>query len=133
MRWLERILSPEKTTPLQGTPLTRRQKNYAAESGYAYEYFYDGFRDVAGVREHWFNVSGDRKQWFQTAVRVPDVAVRAWEIAHDRALAANERYAIAKMALFQAFDARETPDGLREPVLVEAGQVQELLGRLGIE
>jgi hypothetical protein len=133
MRWLDRILSPEKTVPLQGTPLTRRQKNYAAESGYAYEYFYDGFRDVAGVREHWFTVSGNRKHWFQTAVRVPESEVLAWESAHGRELAANERYAIAKMALFQAFDTRETPDALCEPVLVEAGQVQELLGRLGIE
>lgn len=135
MKWLRGLIArrtpPE--TPLRGVPAVRRQKNYMAMSGYAYEYFYDGFRDLAAWREHVFTVSGDRKTWFEVLVRVPPAGVETWEAAHGRALAGNERYAIAKMALFEAFDSRDNPPAMNAPVEVTAEQVEDLLGRLGLE
>lgn len=133
MRWLDRILNRRVSEPLRAVPAVRRQKNYAADSGYAYEYFYDGLRDSAGARLHFFTVSGDRKTWFQTSVSVPDEGLLAWQQAHGRPLADNERYAVAKMALFEAFDARQTPAAMRDPVVVAPGQVAELLTRLGVD
>lgn len=133
MSWLERILKRAEPAPLRGAPAVRRQKNYAAETGYAYEYFYEGMRDVEGGEQYCFAVSGDRKSWLQTAVTVPAAGVGAWESAHGRALAGNERYAIAKLALFAAFDARDCPAEMREPVCVTPGQVEEFLARLGVD
>lgn len=136
MKWLRGLISREKPAapvPLRGVPAIRRQKNYLAMSGYAYEYFYEGLRDLPERREHVFTVSGDRKTWFEVEVRVPDASVKAWQAAHGRALADNERYAIAKMALFEAFDTRENPQLMQAPVEVPAGQVEVLLGRLGVE
>ncbi len=110
--------------PLRGVPTVRRQKNYSAESGYAYEYFHEGWRPSAGAREYRFTVSGDRKTWFPLSVFVDEAAVRA--------LADNERYAVAKMALFAAFDERESPAVMRDPVRVTAARVAEMLSRLGL-
>lgn len=128
MSWLDRLRKPA----LRAVPATRRQKNYMAESGYAYEYFHEGMRETAAAREHVFTVSGDRKNWFQVTVLVPHKAMGAWEQAHGRVLEDNERYAIAKMALFEAFDERPAPADLGSVVRVTAGQVEALLGRLGI-
>ncbi|MBN9659013.1 MAG: hypothetical protein J0H49_12590 [Acidobacteria bacterium] len=136
MKWLRGLVKREKGSappPLRGVPAVRRQKNYLAMSGYAYEYFYEGMRDRSGLREHVFTVSGDRKTWFEVQVLVPASSVAAWETAHRRGLADNERYAIAKMALFEAFDTRETPLAMNAPVEVTAEQVEDLLGRLGFE
>ncbi|WP_321476757.1 hypothetical protein [uncultured Paludibaculum sp.] len=136
MKWLRGLVHREKPSgpaPLRGVPQIRRQKNYLAMSGYAYEYFYEGMREGFALREHVFTVSGDRKTWFEVLVLVPNSSVKTWEKAHGRPLADNERYAIAKMALFEAFDTRETPVEMRAPVDVGAEQVEDLLGRLGLE
>ena len=34
--------------PLRGRPKVRREKIYSADSGYVYQYFYEGFRLLAG-------------------------------------------------------------------------------------
>lgn len=121
---LFRKLFAKKAAPLRGVPVVRRQKNYLAASGYAYEYFHDGWRALGDEREYVFTVSGDRKTWWPLSVFVVEDAMRT--------LAENERYGVAKMALFSAFDERESPAAMREPVRVTAGQVEELLGRLGL-
>src|SRR5208337_1061233 len=51
-RWLDRVLGRPGRPALRGTPKVRRMKNYAALSGYAYEYFYEGYRDAGGRREY---------------------------------------------------------------------------------
>ena len=76
---------------------------------------------------HRFNVSPDRKNWFEVEVAVEDGAVSAWERANGRELNAAERYAVAKLALFAAFDERETPAAMREPVRVESARIAALL------
>jgi len=133
MAWWTKWFARRGPEPLRATPAVRRQKNYSAATGYAYEYFYEGFRDEGGCRSHHFTVSADRKNWFLLIVQVDDRAVAAWEEAHGRRLADNERYAIAKMALFEAFDERENPAAMRAPVHVDAADAARLLGRLGID
>ncbi|MBI5282453.1 MAG: hypothetical protein HY858_12280 [Candidatus Solibacter usitatus] len=122
-----------REAPLEGVPAARRQKNYASQSGYAYEYFHEGRRESGDGREYVFTASGDRKAWFTVSVVVPDASTGEWERLHGRPLQDNERFAVAKLALMEAFDLRETPQAMRAPVLVTPEQVEELLGRLGVE
>lgn len=133
MSWWEKLFRRREDAPLRGVPAVRRQKNYSAASGYAYEYFYEGFRDAGGCRCHLFTVSADRKTWFALEVAVEDRAVEAWAARHGRALADNERYAVAKMALFEAFDERPHPEAMRQPVRVGLEDAHRLLERLGVD
>lgn len=133
MKWLGRLLGRREPEPLRGAPAARRQKNYAAASGYAYEYFYEGYQEDGARRTHRFTVSADRKTWFEMAVIVEERAMQAWAERHGRALADNERYAVAKMALFEAFDERAGPGAVRAGVRVGTEDAERLLGRLGID
>jgi hypothetical protein len=110
-----------------------RMKNYSAMSGYAYEYVNQGYRDQAGAREHIFTASGDRKTWMNVVVRVEQKAIDSWERANGRDLSSSERYAVAKLALFRAFDERESPAAMKEPVVVGPDLIGELLASVGID
>ena len=44
----------------------------------------------------------------------------------------TERYAVAKMALFRAFDQREAPAAMSEEVRVDAADVESILATLDI-
>jgi hypothetical protein len=79
-----------------------------------------------------FNVSGDRKSSFPVSVFVGDEALQSWEHGHGRRLGSTERYAIAKMSLFQAFDQRPAPDAMNEEVHVQAVDVESILATLDI-
>ena len=124
-----------KALPLSGAPAVRRLKSYAAQSGYVYQYFYQGQRPYDGGEsgvEYVFTVSGDRKTFHTVSVLVEEGAVRAWEEAHARQLASTERYAISKMALFQAFDERATPELMRREVRVRAADMAAIVETLGL-
>jgi hypothetical protein len=73
-----------------------------------------------------FSVSADRKSWHDLGVVVSDGAIRAWEEAHARELTSAERHAIAKMALFQAFDERAAPALMKDPVRVRPADVEAI-------
>lgn len=133
MKWFERLLGRREPPPLRGVPAVRRQKNYSAATGYAYEYFFEGYLDEGGERRYLFTVSADRKTWFRLAVTVQERAMEAWARRHGRALADNERYAVAKMALFEAFDERARPEAMPTAVRVGEGEAERLLARLGID
>jgi len=132
MRWLSR-----KAQPLTGAPAVRRQKTYSGQSGYVYLYYYEGHRPYKRDREKGtefvFDVSADRKTSMPVSVLLSDTAVEDWESRHGRAVHASERYAIAKMALFQAFDERPNPDSMSADVKVRAADVEAILITLGIE
>lgn len=132
MTWWRKLFSQDTPEPLRAAPAVRRQKSYSAASGYVYEYFYEGFRQGDGCRRHVFTVSADRKDWFELHVIVEDTAIESWAERHGRQLAENERYAVAKMALFEAFDERPDPVTMRHPVLVDANHAERLLLKLGI-
>jgi hypothetical protein len=121
--------------PLSGAPAVRRQKTYSAQSGYVYQYFYEGHRPAVarGGTEYVFDVSSDRKTSAHVSVVVSDEALESWQRERGRKLSSSEQYAIAKMALFQAFDERENPDAVREAVHVDAGHVRAFLETLDID
>ena len=107
-----------------------RLKTYSARSGYVYQYRYQGSRPIqagpdSGV-EFVFSVSADRKSWHDLGVVVSDGAIRAWEEAHARELTSAERHAIAKMALFQAFDERPAPALMKDRVRVRPADVEAI-------
>ena len=115
----------------------RRQKTYSAQSGYVYQYYYEGHRSFGGGAEEGtefvFEVSADRKTSTPVSVFVADEAVFAWEQRHGRALATTERYATAKMALFQAFDERANPSLMKQDIRVRAADLEAILETLGID
>jgi hypothetical protein len=126
----------KKETPLTGAPPVRRLKTYSAQSGYVYQYCYEGQRPFRQSGEHGtefvFSLSADRKSWRPCKVLLPDAAAASWEAAHDRELSATERYAVAKMALFQALDDRETPELMRADILVRDADVETIVEALGL-
>lgn len=131
-----RSLFSHKKAKLTGAPPVRRVKTYSAASGYVYQYFYDGYRPhstqaESGV-EYVFRISPDRKNWHDTSVLVDDASVSGWETAHERTLSSTERYALAKLALFQAFDERPSPSQMQQDVIVRPSDVDAIIETLGL-
>jgi hypothetical protein len=130
-----RFFAP-KSVPLTGKPEVRRLKTYSAQSGYVYQYFYEGHRPLpAGSdsgTEFVFTVSADRKNWSPIPVLVSDRAVSDWELSHQRGLSSTERYAIAKMALFLAFDERTSPELMKQEIRVRTADVDAIIDTLGL-
>ena len=120
---------------LLGRPPIRREKAYAADSGYVYQYTYEGYRaamraDSIG-REYVFECTSDRAARFRLAVFAPDESFAAWERNTGRDLDVVERYAIVKMQLFAILDECEhiQHDG---EWLLTAGQVERHVAELDL-
>jgi hypothetical protein len=126
----------KKPAPLTGAPPLRRMKTYSAQSGYVYQYYYEGHRDYRAANdegvEFVFSISADAKTWSPASVLVSAAAVRTWEEAHARELSSTERYAIAKLSLFQAFDERPLPAQMKNEVRVRAADVQAIIETLDL-
>lgn len=109
-RWLRR--TPKKaafeTEPLKGAPVRARKKTYSAETGYVYEYVYKGFRILASGAEFVFQATRSAIP-VTFAILLRNEALHECETCIGRELSAAERYAIAKMALFAAFDEAADP------------------------
>ena len=130
-----RNLFSKKPVPLTGAPAVRRLKSYSAQSGYVYQYFYEGQRPFGGSEsgiEFVFTVSADRKTFQPVSVLVPDAALGAWQQTHGHTLSSTERYAVSKMALFQAFDERSGPNQMRGDVRVRNADVEHIIETLGL-
>ena len=125
----DRFRRRNRAAPLTGAPAAPREKTYSARSGYVYRYTYRGRR----LGEYEFEVAAGPKTSFPVSVVVSEEPVDAWEQARGRSLTATERYAIAKMALFQAFDERLRPAEMRHPVHVRAADLDAILESLGID
>jgi hypothetical protein len=126
--WLRRLVS--KPSPaLKGVPKVRREKTYSAETGFVYQYFYQGYRE--GRRgeddgyEHLFSVSSDRASRFTLRVFLSRRVLGEWEQANDRKLIPTEQYALVKLSLFRAFDERADFSQENADVLVSPEQVEE--------
>jgi len=133
--WLHRLRA-KKAAPLTGAPETRRLKSYSSASGYVYQYFYEGCRARGAgepATEYVFSVSSDRKTYFCVSVSETAAAIDSWQRDHARALSATEQYAVAKMALVQAFDEREKPEWLRQPIEVRRADLDLIVETLGLE
>ena len=131
-----RSLFSRKKRELAGIPAVRRMKTYSSSSGYVYQYFYEGHRSYTAASErgveYVFSVSPDRKNWHDTSVFLADEAVSGWETAHQRTLSSTERYAVTKLALFQAFDDRTEPAQMKEPVRIRLADVDGIIETLGL-
>jgi hypothetical protein len=110
-------------------------KTYSAQSGYVYQYYYEGRRDLPdadpGV-EFVFSISADRKTWKSISVHVTSATLLGWEQAHARELSSTEHYAIAKMTLFQAFDERPQPSEVNADIHVRPADVETIIETLGL-
>lgn len=128
---------PAAAAPLQGAPVVRRQKTYSAQTGFVYQYFYEGCRasDRAGRagNEYVFQVSSDRKSSFPLTVFLPAATVHAWQQGHGRDLTGTEQYAAVKMALFQAFDEKADLGPANAEVEIDAPSMETHLSTLEIE
>ena len=127
--WLKRFFkreSPRK--PLRGTPQVRREKAYSADSGYVYQYFYEGYRDAVRQgdpgHEYVFEVTSDRASRFPVTVFLSRTAIEAWQRTHGSDLSPTEQYAVVKMSLFQTFDERTDFGGTAVDVLVSADDIE---------
>src|SRR5262249_54983486 len=109
-----------------------RMKTYSAQSGYVYQYFYEGQRPAADGTEFVFNISADRKNWNMIQVLVAQSAVETWQAAHERELNRTEWYAIAKLALFQAFDEPPDPSLMTQAVHVRNADIEAIVETLGL-
>src|ERR1700676_4019755 len=89
-----RSLFPKKPAALPGAPAVRRLKTYSAQSGYVYQYFYEGHRPFRAAGESGtefvFSISADAKSRHPASVMLGDAAVHAWEAAHERQLSSTE-------------------------------------------
>ena len=90
------------------------------------------FDDDAHGAQYVFNVSSDRKSSFPVSVFLSDAVLESWQAEHGRQLGSTERYAVAKMALFQAFDRRSAPSDMNEEVRVQPEDVDTILATLDI-
>ncbi|MGA3099438.1 MAG: hypothetical protein ABSF25_23540 [Bryobacteraceae bacterium] len=122
---------------LTGAPAVRRVKTYSAQSGFVYQYYYQGRRPFrsggAAGTEFVFSVSADRRAWRPAAIRMAGSAVAAWQNAHQRELSSAETYALAKMALFQAFDERPDPARMKADVHVSEADIEAIAATLGFD
>jgi hypothetical protein len=118
--------------------MARRYKFYAAETGTAYQYFFAHSRRVRrpegqGVgSDYVFVVTADQSPPFILRVFISERALTAWRHSEGRDLDSIEMYAVAKMRLFRAFD--EIEDLRREALdlLVDEGNIKELLSPLDL-
>jgi hypothetical protein len=128
---------PPGPAPLHGAPPVRRQKTYSAQTGFVYQYYYEGYRasERAGRRgdEYVFQISSDRKSSFPLTVFLPGAAVEAWQRGHGRQLIATEHYAAVKMALFEAFDGRADLGPANAEVEIAPAAMERLLRILEID
>lgn len=133
--WLTHWLGRRKAA-LHGGAASPRLKTYSAQSGYVYQYRFLGHRPArvqgSDAIEYVFDVAAGSESGMRVSVVVPSASLAPTEAAWGRALADNERYAVAKMALFQAFDERLEPVAMRADVMVRPADAAGILARLGI-
>ena len=116
---------------------TRRLKTYAAQTGYAYTYYFVGQRRALEhelpALEYIFDVSSDRKLTYAVSVFLLDAAVAAWAGAHGRPLRQDEQYAAAKLRLLRCLDEVEDVIGQGRRLHLDAAGLEELLSALGVD
>ena len=117
----------------------RRMKTYTGGQGYVYQYYFVGKRSAlagapeAPASEYIFDVTSDRKTTFAVSVFLADKALRDWAAGHGRALNEAEQYGAVKIRLFQAFDEIEDMMTNGRRLLVSAENLEEALGKLGVQ
>lgn len=96
-----RVSPPRSSDDLTGAPVRPRIKTYSADSGYVYQHVYRGQRNTEAVEEYVFSVAARPGEWQLLRVQLRRSVVAGWERENGRTLTATQRYAVAKMSLFQ--------------------------------
>jgi hypothetical protein len=109
-----------------------RIKTYSAASGFVYQYQFASHRADETGDYYVFQTTQDRLSAFSVSVLLQARAVGDWETETARTLSPTEKYALAKIALFTAFDDAAEPESLPQPVTVDAGQVQAIARMLDL-
>ncbi len=125
---------------MHGAPAQLRVKTYSASTGVVYQYFYSGYRetkprseDTGADVEYVFQATTDRKHYHPVSVIVTGNALAEWSKLRGRRIVESERYAIAKMSLFAAFDHEDTPLSAWRAICPDAKAIDlhlETLGRV---
>jgi hypothetical protein len=133
--WLRRRDRKENAAAevLQSAPARPRTKTYSAETGYVYQYVYRGWRrsSAGDAIEHVFYATRERTLTTLIRVRLLKTALEQCEERLGRPVLNAERYAIAKMTLFRAFDETVDFGQLSEAIIPSTGQMSEYLAALG--
>ena len=103
-----------------------RVKTYSAGSGFVYQYQFQSHEASPTGDRYRFQTTQDRRSSFDVTVVLSAAAIEAWESQEHRTLSPTERYALAKIALFTAFDDAERPESLPEPIVADADQVRAI-------
>lgn len=119
--------------------MTTQWKNYAAQTGYVYQYYFVGQRAAlpgdaeAPATEYVFDVTLDRKAIFAVSIFLKPTALEHWAALRGRELTEPEQYAGAKLRLLQAFD--EINDMLRDGrrLAMDGDRLTELLDSIGVD
>jgi len=133
-RWFGRNKKPEAGSEievLRGAPAHARTKTYSAETGFVYQYVYRGYRLLPDSIEFVFEASRSRNQSLAINIRLCDSALAECARQVGRELLTNERYAIAKMTLFAAFDEYPDTAQLSVPLIPHAQDMERHLRVLG--
>ena len=127
-RWLSaRAVAPAPAPPLKPPPGSPRLKSYQAETGYVYQYFFEGRHCRDRETAFLFSVTAQRTAPQRVSIVLPEAALAPFEQEAGRRLAENERYGVAKMALFGLFDASETPEQVSNGTRVEEARARQYL------
>ena len=119
--------------------MIRRLKTYTAQTGFVYQYYFVGQRDAlpqapeAPAIEYVFDVTQDRKTTYAISVFLGADALEAWTLNHGRSLTHSEKYAAAKMRLFQGFDDEADLLAGERRLLISPENIEVMLGELGLE
>jgi len=118
--------------------MAHRYKVYAAETGTVYQYFFASSRRVnrpegqGAGSDYSFVITPDQRPPFILRVFISERALEVWRQSYGRGLDSNEMYAVAKMRLFRAFDEVDCLRNVWLNVLVDEGNVAELLAPLNL-
>src|ERR1700756_3952775 len=111
--WIDNRKGGSNNRAMTKPEAVRRIKSYSAANGYVYQYYFYELNRVAvdgrAAGEFVYEISADRGASFGLRIFVMKAALGAWAAANGRELTASEEYAVAKMRLFQAFDAGDVP------------------------
>lgn len=136
-KWLKNRTNPQEKpadSELRGAPSSPRTKTYSANTGYVYQYVYRGYRMISDVHpgmEYVFSATRDRAFTFRIAIRLLDTALEECSRSIGREVLHAERYALAKMALFEALDHAEAVEELQRPLTPDGEEMAQHLRVLG--
>ncbi len=136
-KWLKSRTNPQ-TKPagaeLKGAPARLRTKTYSAETGYVYQYVYQGYRQIsdplAGT-DYVFSVSRDRKVVLAVTIRLLDAALAECAAISGREILKAEQYALAKMTIFDGFDRIADAAAWQTPLTPDGAEMVNYLRTLG--